>query len=100
MSPWWVMFSTSPTYHLMAILAPDYVWGGSLMVAGVALGWCSLRQFSTVKQTTLLFLTGYFVFVTCIFAVSNLGATAPITYFHVALTYAWLWYTERRRQHG
>ena len=31
LSPGWNMFGTSPTYTLMAILAPDYVWGGVLM---------------------------------------------------------------------
>ncbi len=99
-SPGWAMFQTSPTYALMSILAPDFVWGGVLMAAGAGLGWCSLRQFSAVKQVVLLFLMGYFVFVTVIFAVSNIGATAPVTYLHVALTYAWLWYTERRRLYG
>ena len=84
----------------MAIIAPDLVWGGVLMLAGAGLGYCSLRQFSTVKQVTLLFLVGYFVFVACIFGVSNFGATAWITYLHVSLTYAWLWYTERRRLYG
>lgn len=88
---------TSPTYKLMAFLAPDYVWGGVLMVAGVALGWLSLTGRGYAKQIILLFLVAYFVFVTVIFAVANIGATAPITYFHVALTYAWLWWTERRR---
>lgn len=96
-SPWWVVFGTSPTYALMGVVAPDFVWGGSLMVAGAALGYSSLRMFSAAKQMALLFLVGYFVFVACVFGVSNIGSTAPITYLHVAGTYAWLWYTERRR---
>ena len=97
LSPGWNMFGTSPTYTLMALLAPDYVWGGVLMAAGGALGWLSLAGSIYAKQATLLFLMAYFVFVTVIFSVSNIGATAPITYFHVALTYAFLWWTERRR---
>ncbi len=96
-SPGWEAFGTSATYTVMGQVAPDVIWGGVLMAAGVALGWLSLTRRIHGKQLILLFLMGYFIFVSVVFGFANMGSTAPITYFHVALTYAWLWWTERRR---
>jgi hypothetical protein len=99
-SPGWVVFGTSRTYRVMEMVAPDIVWGGVLMLAAVLLGWASLREISAVKLPVLLFLMAYFMFVTVIFSMANIGSTAPTTYFHVAITFAWLWFTERRRFNG
>lgn len=96
-SPGWAVFGTSPSYAVMAAVAPDVIWGGALMAAGLALGWLSLSFRTHGKQLVLLFLMAYFVFVAVVFGVANLGSTAPATYFHVAVTYAWLWWTEKRR---
>ena len=97
MSPGWSSFGTSSTFSVMAMVASETVWGLLPTVAGVLLGWASLRGRSRVKRVVLLFLVAYFVFVTFIFALANFGSTAPVTYLHVALMYAWLWWTEVRR---
>lgn len=62
-----------------------YAGGG-----GVGLG-------ESARVVALLFLLGYFVFVKVVFGVANIGSTAPITYFHVAVMFGWLWWSERRR---
>jgi hypothetical protein len=99
-SPWWVVFGTSRTYRVMELVAPDYVWGGALMLAGLVLACSSLQDVTVAKLPALLFLVAYFVFVSIVFGAANIGSTAPITYLHVAATYAWLWFTARRRVYG
>ncbi len=96
-SPGWSAVESTPTYRVFALVAPDVVWGGVLMAASVLLAWASLSGLSALKQVTLLFLVAYLVFVTVIVGLANIYSAAPVTYFHVAITYAWLWWTDRRR---
>lgn len=96
-SPGWTTFGTSPTFRMMALVASEVTWGLLPMVAGVVLGYGSLCGWAVGKQAVLLFLVAYFVFVSVVFGFANIGSTALITYLHIALTYGWLWWTERRR---
>ena len=35
LNPWWTVFSTAALYHIMATLAPEYVWGGIAVISGM-----------------------------------------------------------------
>ncbi len=96
-SPGWSSFDSTPTYRGMGLVAPDVVWGGVLMVAAVLLAWASLSGLAGWKQLVLLFLFSYFVFVTVVVGMANISSAAGVAYFHVAVTYAWLWWVDRRR---
>lgn len=94
-SPFWNAFDSTPTFRVMSAVAPG--WGGLAMVSGLLLLRFSLTGNSAFKQSTLIFLVAFFAFVTFVLAAANYRSTALPVYSHAVFTFAFLWYSERRR---
>lgn len=36
-NPWWTVFTTAPLFNAMSLLAPEWVWGVTAIVVGIAM---------------------------------------------------------------
>lgn len=97
-SPFWATFDSTPTFRVMADLAPAWLWGSLPMAAGLLLLRYSIMGNRTLKQHALLFLVAFFVFVFAVLTLGNPSSTAVPTYLHAAVMYGFMWYADRRRR--
>jgi len=88
--PLWDTFGSSPSYALMAMRAPAWVWGAVLTVAAIlklAVLFYSKRYSVKIAANAVMFLIWSFVWVS--FLLANPASTATVNYFFFALASLW-----------
>lgn len=89
-SPFWDAFGSTPTFAVMKMLAPAWVWGWVQMLIVAWLIGSSIFEWKRIKRAVLLVMLLLQLLIWSSFLVANFAATAVPTYFGVCLLYAWL----------
>jgi hypothetical protein len=82
-------FQSGRTFEAMAMVAPEWLWGTSMMGVGFFAIQSVLAHNIRLRKMTSLTLSIMWMFITAIFAYSNLASTAAVTYGVFTFFTAW-----------
>jgi len=89
-SPWWSTFSDLAIFSTMALIGPEWAWGGvPLLLAGLVV-WTNWQGWQQVKHGLYGLLMAFFFFVSVAFFITNWTNTGGLTYSCLAVYYALL----------
>lgn len=82
-------FITSDTFDTMAMIAPEWLWGLSMVTIGFAQVESVISHKLARRKISSLILSVMWMFITTIFLYSNIASTAGIIYGTFAFFTAW-----------
>lgn len=94
-------FSRSPTFKVMAEIAPEWVWGGAMVIAGAVQlvaafcdyeAWACRINWRAVRYYTALLLIALWAFISITFIRANPGATSTAVYPIFAASDIWVYW--------
>lgn len=79
-NPWWNVFPSSPTFRVMGLIAPEWLWG--IAVAATGMGQLVALYNVSLRWRYRISVTGFqlWTFVTLMFLLGNFSTTAVVTY--------------------
>lgn len=98
LAPWWVAFSSSPTFSVMLGIAREEIWGAVPALCGLALLLGSLRQHREIRRWSLLALSLTWLMLWASLALANWQSTATPVYLHLAILCAMCYLRLHRAQ--
>lgn len=85
-------FDSSPSYKAMSGIASEEVWSAVFFVVAIGMMYGMIFEQKLVRQVALVASNGLWVFVSAMFAISNLATTGTGIYFIVACLNAYVVY--------
>lgn len=99
LAPWWVAFSSSPTFAAMLAIANEEAWGATPVALGLILLIGLRRQSRSMRRWGLMGLTLMWLAFWAALAIGNWRSTATPVYIHLVLLCAMCYLRLHRAQH-
>jgi hypothetical protein len=98
LNPWTDTFASTSVYDTLSAVAPEYIWGASLLMLGWARLYAVLLNLHSLRQTVAFCGFLLWLFVTIAFAHANPAATAVPVYGMFSLASAWVYIRQGHRR--
>lgn len=92
LNPAWDTFGASPSYSLMAYVAPEWAWGLALLAVGVVQAYAIAVGRSFWRKTALLAEAFVWAVSGIMFAMSNPSSTGTVIHFVLAAPAGWAYW--------
>lgn len=80
LNPVFDSFYSTPTFDTMAQIAPEWVWGAVMCIIGFAQIESTVLHRLNARKVTSITLATMWIFITTLFAYSNIASTATVIY--------------------
>lgn len=84
-NPFWDVFTTAPLFHVMAAIAPEWVWGVAAIIVGAVMIWGVIRMSYRSLKTGALSGFYFWVLSSVAFFMGDWQNTGGITLAMIAL---------------